>query len=195
MKTTRRTTILLALVLLALPLAAFAASPSDAGTRWLHVRVVDRSDDGESVRVNLPLDLIASILPEIDIEPHIKDGRVTLAPEQGVQLGDLRAVWAQLRQAADGEYVRVEAGDGNVVVRKAGTLLEIDVQDGPEGAEKVRVRAPLAVLDALFSAPEGEIDLAAAITALAEAGIEDLVQVEDGESSVRIWIDDRPEAP
>ena len=195
MKTTRRTTILLTLVLFAAPMAVLATGTADSGTRWLHVRVVDRSDEGESVRVNLPLDLIASILPEIDIEPHIRDGRVMLDPEQGVQLGDLRAIWTQVRQAADGEYVRAEASDGNVVVRRAGTLLEIDVQDGPEGTEKVRVRAPLAVLDALFSAPEGEIDLAAAITALAEAGIEDLVLVEDGESSVRIWIDDRPEAP
>ncbi|GAB4375241.1 MAG: hypothetical protein Kow0062_14050 [Acidobacteriota bacterium] len=192
----RRTIALVCLSLAAAPV--LAAAGSTATGKWLHVRVEDRSGDGESVRVNLPLDLIATILPEIDVAPHIRDGRVVIAPEQGVELGDLRAIWQQVRQAADGEYVRVDGTDEQVRVRKAGRFLEVDVHEGgaeQAATEKVAVRMPLEVLDALFSAPEGEVDLAAAIEALAASDLGELVRVEDGESTVRVWIDDSPEAP
>jgi hypothetical protein len=46
------------------------------------------------------------------------------------------------------------------------------------------------VVDALLSAGEKELDLQAALMALAESGEGVLVVVEDGRSSVRIWIDD-----
>ena len=50
---------------------------------------------------------------------------------------------------------------------------------------------PLAVVDALLSAGEKEFDLLAALSALAEHGEGELVVVQDGSSSVRIWIDDK----
>lgn len=191
----RNRTIALALALVLSPFALVAARAGDGGTHWLHVRVEDRSGDGENVRVNLPVELIATVLPRIGIDEHIQNGLVTIDSDDGVALRDLRTVWEQLRGAADGEYVRVEGGDGNVRVRKAGERLEIDVRDGTGDEEKVRVRVPLAVVDALFSAPEGQLDVAAAIEALAASGTGELVHVEDGESTVRIWIDDRPESP
>jgi hypothetical protein len=73
-------------------------------------------------------------------------------------------------------------------VSKSGDLLLIRVrEDGDE--EKVEVKIPIAVVDALLSAPDGKLNLAAAIKALGEHGHGDLVTVRDRESHVRIWID------
>jgi len=53
------------------------------------------------------------------------------------------------------------------------------------------VRFPLAVVDALFSGEPGELDLLAAVEALSRHGQGgDLVRVNDGDTKVRIWIDD-----
>jgi len=53
----------------------------------------------------------------------------------------------------------------------------------------VRVRFPLDVVDALLSGGENELDLIAALDALADHGGGDLVTVESDDESIRVWID------
>jgi len=50
------------------------------------------------------------------------------------------------------------------------------------------------VVDALFDAPEGQVNIKSALEALASQHSGELVTVTDGPSKVRIWIDDRAEA-
>jgi len=50
------------------------------------------------------------------------------------------------------------------------------------------------VVDALFAGDEDQIDLAGAIRALAEHGDGEMVTVTDGETRVRVWVDDRNES-
>ena len=50
---------------------------------------------------------------------------------------------------------------------------------------------PFAVLDAMFQGTnEHELDLVAAVRALAQYGDGDIVTVDDGETRVRVWVDD-----
>jgi hypothetical protein len=58
--------------------------------------------------------------------------------------------------------------------------------------EKVDVTVPLKIVDALFStAQNDELDIAAALRALGDAGDILLVTVQDLSQKVRVWVDSR----
>ena len=67
----------------------------------------------------------------------------------------------------------------------------VEVRD-EKGPEKVNVKIPQAVVDALLAGDE--IDLEAAVRALVEHGEGDFVTVSERDDSVRVWVDDVPEA-
>jgi hypothetical protein len=163
-----------------------AVAPAAAAERWLHVLVVEDEGQGETVRVNLPLSTIESLLPLVKAE-GLEGGRLRLTSEQTEGV-DLRKAWQALRTAPDGDFVTVDGTDGRVRVSRSGSRLVAHVDDAGSG-EKVRVMVPVAVLDALFSGDGEEVDLVAAVRALGDHADGDLVQVEDGDSRVRIWID------
>jgi len=75
--------------LLLLSLAALADQPQ-AGKRWLHVRVEKTGNDGESVRVNVPLDVALKILPAIKSR-ELNEGRLRMedARVNGVEIRSL----------------------------------------------------------------------------------------------------------
>jgi hypothetical protein len=160
-----------------------------SGDLWIHVYVQEGGEHPETVRVNVPLSLVESVLPLIECE-EIKNGRVQILDEIEAEGIDLKAMWEALRSAEDGEYVTVESDDGHVRVAKADGLFLVKAE---EDEEKVNVRIPLDVVDALFSSEEGELDILAAVQALGRHSGQDVVTVEDGSSRVRIWIDDRQE--
>jgi hypothetical protein len=174
-----------ALFLLAASLTA-AAQPD----LWLHVYVQENGEDGETVRLNLPLTVIEDVLPHIEVDEFQK-GKVKIIDEIEAEGIDLRAAWEAIRDAEDGEYVSVRGDDENVRISKSGGYLLANVD---EDDEKVRVRLPLDVVDALFSGADDELDIVAAIEALSGHAGEDLVTVEEGDSIVRIWIDADPES-
>jgi hypothetical protein len=67
--------------------------------------------------------------------------------------------------------------------------------DKSKDGEKVDVTIPMKVVDALFStAKENELDVAAAVRALSDAGDAVLVTVQDATEHVRIWIDSHSSA-
>jgi hypothetical protein len=181
----------LAAMVLAGGLAFSAASAADTAGKWLHVRVVEGGDKQESVKVNLPIAVLETMAEAIQAE-HFKEGRIHLG-EAGIKAEQLRAVWQSLKTSQDMEFVTVESGDENVRVAKSGRYLLIKVNDGgsEDGPETVDVKMPIEVIDALLQAPEGQLNVKAAIQALVQYGTGDIVQVQDGKSRVRIWIDDR----
>jgi hypothetical protein len=79
-----------------------------------------------------------------------------------------------------------------VRVAKRGKMLTVKVEDLSEGGrEQVDIQVPVAVLHALVSGDEGELDVAAAIRALGKHDTGDLVTVNDDDGTVvRIWIDE-----
>ena len=149
---------------------------------------MDTTDaNGESVRVSLPFSLVETLLPMVDVEP-LQHGRLVL-DDLDLEGIDLRAVLTELADADDTNFVRVRDGEETVSVSKKDGFLHIDV-DNTGGGERVRVRMPLSIVDAMLPA-DGEpnsLDLAAGMRALSTFE-GDLVTVQDGSETVRIWID------
>jgi len=194
MKTHRVLATLAALALFAV-MAAPAAAQSETTGKWLHVRVVE-SGDGESVRVNVPLALAEAILPSLKIK-HLQNGKVKIEDHVRVHMEDvdLRAILDAVKTAEDGEYVTVESKNkDNVRVAKRGGYLLVEVRDHDKDGkqrEKVDVKVPMTVVEALLSGGKDELDILAAIRALSRHGDTELVSVEDGKTTVRVWIDSK----
>jgi hypothetical protein len=189
-------------------LAGFAAlavtaqsKPAPAATpdKWLHVRVVEDGDRGEAVRVNVPLSLAEAILPALKVHNTIEGGRIKISHQHGWNNEiDFRAAFDAVKNAPDGEFVTVQKGkDEEVRVSKEKGYLIVTVRDdklrkdGTRRAERVDVKVPMSVAEALFSGPKDELDLLGAVRALARHGDTQLVAVEDGKTTVRVWVDSK----
>jgi len=178
----RRTLTVLGAVALVSILAGGAALASE---RWIHVRVEEWDHDGERVSVNVPLQMIEAMLPMIETD-MLRDGKVQLHHHDldGI---DLRQMLAALQDAPDAEFVTVQTNDEEVRVAKESGYLKV-LLDDRRGEERVRVKVPLAVVDALLGSDPEQLDLAAGLRRLAEFD-GDLVTVESDEGNVRVWID------
>ncbi len=193
MKTHRILALLAGLVMLAAALAAPVSAQAQT-EKWLHIRV-NEGEDGETVRVNLPLALAEAILPSIKVK-HFEGGKVRLEEHMRAHIEDvdIRAILEAVKSAQDGEFVTVQSKKDNVrVAKKAGYLLvevrEMD-KDGEEH-EKVDVKMPMTVVEALLSGGKDELDILAAIRALAQHGDTELVTVQDKKTTVRVWVDSK----
>lgn len=183
----RKTTAALAAALLvcAGPIQAQeAAADTDAGDRWIHVRVDE--GDGAEVDVNLPLSLVDVAL-EVGQEEGFDGDDLRLDPEGDVTVEDLRRLWAELRAAGDGEFLDVRDGDERIRAYRRGDRVHVDVVE--DGQEKVRIRMPAAIVDALLAGEDDRLDLTAAARELARVGDREVVRIRDGETRVRVWVD------
>jgi hypothetical protein len=158
--------------------------------RWLHVRVISSDAKGETVRVNVPLELAEKVLPAINHD-RLHGGKVKIDCAH-VNDVDLRVMVDAIRAAKDGEYVTVQGTDNDVRVAKQDNHLIVHVLDkGKSKRSQVEIKVPMKVIDALFSAGKDELDLVAALHALSAAGDTELVSVKDNENTVKVWLDSK----
>jgi hypothetical protein len=196
--------------------ATTQASPATTNDRWLHVRVVSADNQGETVSVNIPLEVAEKILPTIN-KNQLHGGKVTIdkLDSDGV---DVRALLEAVRTSKDGEFVTVNSKDGDVRVAKQNGFMLVHVTDNSgkhhvhmrhhDGSDAntsekdradgkdpkvthVEVKIPLSVVDALFSAGKDELDLVAGLKMLSAQGDQELVSVKDEDNTVRVWIDSK----
>jgi hypothetical protein len=190
-----------------IPAAALAQDSSIATKdQWIHVRVESKDSGGDTVRVNVPIELAEKVLPAIN-KNNLHNGKVHIDSAH-LEDVDLRALLDAIRTSKDGEYVTVQSKENDVRVAKSGGYMIIHVTDKNEdlisdakGAtnskaktrheSKVEVKVPMKVVDALFSAGKDELDVVAALRALSSFGDTELVSVKDSENTVRIWIDSK----
>jgi hypothetical protein len=166
------------------------AAESKSTDRWLHVRVISSEAKGETVRINIPLELAEKVLPTIN-QDRLKDGKVRIH-EACVHDVDLRAVLDAVRTAKDSEFVTVQSDDADVRVAKRDGHLLVHVLDKKNDRKsQVEIKIPMKVIDALFSAGKDELDLVAALHALSAQGDTELVSVKDAENTVRVWLDSK----
>jgi hypothetical protein len=173
-------------ILLGVSLLALTAACAWADGAWLHIRVLEKGPDGETVRVNVPLKLVRELMPLIEADDFHR-GKVRLDSPELTDV-DIRAVLGAVREAEDGEYVTVEGHDENVRVWKSHGELLIKVDDADE---KVDIRVRLEVAEAIFTDQVDEIDLLALVDALERHGGGDLVTVVGDDEEIRIWLDDQ----
>jgi hypothetical protein len=165
---------------------AVLAAPAE---RYLHIKVDDPSK-GESVNVNVPLSMAEKILPTVN-KGSLHNGHVTIG-KADLNDVDVRTILDALRTAQDNEFVTVKEKDQEVHVAKSNGNLIVHVRETGKDGQKVDVTVPMKVVDALLStAKENELDVAAALHALSDAGDALLVTVQDATQHVRIWVDSR----
>src|SRR5436190_798256 len=82
--------------------------------QWIHVRVESKEDHGETVRVNVPVEMAAKVLPAIN-KDNLHDGKVRINSSHMNDL-DLRTILDAVRTSRDGEYVTVQGSDNDVRV-------------------------------------------------------------------------------
>jgi hypothetical protein len=155
-----------------------------ADGHWLHVRVDEGDDDGEKINVNIPLSVVMAILPAIESD-DFRGGRINIGRGE-IEDIDLREVLNAFKDAPDADFVTIEGRDESIRISKERGFLLVNVDDDDE---RVRVRLPLDVVDALLSGGDDELDILAALDALADHGGGDLVTVESDNESIRVWID------
>jgi len=189
------TTLLLipGLALAQAPSAKTSSAPSTTSAkqdRWLHVRVISSDAKGETVRVNVPLELAEKVLPAINHD-RLHGGKVKIDCTH-VNDVDLRAMVEAIRTAKDGEYVTVQSNENDIRVAKQDNHLIVHVLDkGKSKKSQVEIKVPMKVVDALFSAGKDELDLVAALHALSAAGDTELVSVKGDDNTVRVWLDSK----
>ncbi|MGB2628328.1 MAG: hypothetical protein WAK20_16210 [Candidatus Acidiferrum sp.] len=172
-------------------------SSTSAKDQWIHVRVENKDDGGETVRVNVPVEMAEKILPVIN-KDQLHNGKIHIDSAHMDDV-DLRAFLDAVRTSKDGEYVTVQSKENDVRVAKSGGYLLIHVTDKSKQNSKsklhedsrVEIKVPMKVVDALFSAGKDELDVVAALRALSSFGDSELVSVKDSENTVRVWIDSK----
>jgi hypothetical protein len=189
-----------------LPTRTTTASSSKS-EQWIHVRVESKEDHGETVRVNVPIEMAAKVIPAIN-KNNLHDGKLHIDSMHTNDV-DLRAIVDAVRSSRDGEYVTVQSNENNVRVAKSAGYLYIHVTDKSDGKKaatkdektgakataahesKVEIKVPMKVVDALVSAGKDELDIVAALKALSAHGDTELVTVKDAENTVRVWVDSK----
>lgn len=161
-----------------------SASAARAADLWLHVSVDE--DEGATVRVNLPLALVDHALAMVP-EEHLRDGRVVLDDVEW-SVAELRELWREVMDGPDMTFVTVEDRDENVRVWKENGYLRVKAREGVDEST-VDVRVPGTVVDALLSGDGEQLNVSAALAALAAHGEGELVTVNDDQDRVRIWVD------
>lgn len=167
----------LAAAVLALPVAAVAGV---AATGVVVVDVHERQ--GHHIIVPVPLLAVraaAAFVPDAHPRMHLDDAAKHIPPVA-------RAVLQALADAPDGELVRVEERNEQVVITKRGDVLEIRVH----GDDEVSVNVPLAMALQMLPDQWNKLSPRAAVGALAYARYTDLVDVQSANGDhvkVSIW--------
>ena len=166
------------------------SSTSAHGERWLHVRVISTNSKGETVRVNVPLELAEKVLPAIDHD-RLHNGKVRIGCMDcdGV---DIRTIFEAVRSSKDGEFVTVQSNDADISVMKKEGMLFVHVHDKNKPKHsQVEVKVPMKVVEALLSGSKDELDIVAGLHALAGQGDVELVSVKDDDNTIRVWLDSK----
>jgi hypothetical protein len=175
--------------LLAIALTAARVSASDL---WLHIRVHDAKEDSH-VNVNLPLSMVEKTAALIPSDAR-NSGKIRIN-DKNMDAAELRQLWEEVRTRPDATYVTVDEKDSKVRIAKRGDYLHIVAQDrkGHKGNENVEVKIPIEVVSALLSGKNDELNIGAAVQALARRGEGELVTVTGDDETVRIWVDSASE--
>lgn len=164
-----------------------AAGAQAATKEWLHIHVDETRGDEAKVNINIPISLIEVMLPLVE-EKAVERGRIRLH-DKDFRVEDLRKIWKSVKDEGDTEFVSVEKRGEHVRVFTQGNFLMI--QSDKDSKSKVNIKLPMAVVDAMLAGDGDDLDLLAGVKALKDSGVRDLITVEDDDTNVLVWIDDK----
>jgi hypothetical protein len=173
---------------IALLIGALAAGRAVAEDLWIHVQVNEGKEDA-SVEINLPLSALEKMDGFIPREAR-ESGRFRYN-DRDYDVSDLRSMWDELQRSPDATLIRVKEKDSRVHIEKRGDHLHVHALETGAGHEEVEIKMPLDVVSALLSGSGDELNIAAALRALARRGEGELLTVNGVNETVRIWVDDR----
>lgn len=152
----------------------------------LGVVVVDVREGGpEGQRIVVPLPLVLA-QAAVAVAPAVAGEELRIPDREALQhLGLARGVVEALAKSPDGELVRVEERDEQVVITKHGGTLQIRVRGA---SEAVSVNVPMRLALQALPDERGNIRTAALAAALGSVRFADLVEVQDGDDHVRISV-------
>lgn len=181
----------LAIATLALGLGAAGAFAAETEQLWIHIHVKDGKDG--NVSINLPVSMVEKMAGSITAK---SDGESRLRfNEEDITVAELREMWNDLRRQPDATFITVEDTRSKVRVAKRGGYLIVRSREDQGGrTEDVEMKIPATVVDALLSGPGEQLDVAAAMRALARHGEGELVTVSGTGETVRIWVDESSES-
>ena len=177
-------TILFLVALVAL-LAAPAASAGDE-TRWVNVNVTENSSN-TNVEVHLPLNLVLTVLRNVDVE-NFHGGQVDLDLDEDMNI-NFPEILAAVKDAPDGKFVTVTSDEADVNVHKEGGTLYVTVNQKEDEMAKVEVTVPIELMGALGFGEENALDVTALLESLDTLPNGELVKVTSNEANVRVWIE------
>jgi hypothetical protein len=158
-------------------------------TEWLHVHV-HNADEEETVKINMPISIMESLLPMVQ-EKAIREGKLHF-DDHHMSKSELKKLWSSIKKEGDTDYLTIEKPGEKVVVSMQGKFFVVQTDEGSR--KNVNIRIPGAVMDALLAGPGEELDLIAAVKALRESGIKDIITVTGDDATVRVWIDNNKQA-
>lgn len=176
---------LIALVAI-LALVAAPAAFAQEQTRWVNVHVTENSSN-TNVEVHLPLNLVLTVLRNVDVENFHK-GHVDLELDGDMGI-DFAEIMAAVKDAPDGKFVTVTSDEADVNVHKKGGMLYVTVDQKDDEMAKVQVTMPMEMMDALSFGEENTLDVAALLGSFDKLPNGELVKVTSNEANVRIWIE------
>jgi len=166
-------------------LVSLLAIVSAAPGQWLHVRVIELGENGDAVKVNIPLALVETVLPLVEPE-ELNGGRIKLDSKE-LTVPELRQIWSTLRSSGDFELASIQDDEMDMRITIEGDYLLVRSTEASKN--QISVTIPSRVVDALLSGEGDELDIVAAVQELARSGEGEIVTVKDGESLVKVWID------
>ena len=181
-------------VALAAALLVSGVAQAQQDAPWLHIRVTEAGEDGSRVAINLPVSLVQVFadIAEKEIQKELSgdSSRIDFdMDDHGIRIADLRNAWTELRNAGDADFVEVEGDDEYLKISRAADKIVIEF-DGHDGDRNGRVEVPVSVVDALLSGEGEQINIRAALDEMIRSATDgEIVFIEDGDTTVRIWIE------
>lgn len=175
----------LALIVIASLAFALPAFAGDNG-RWVNVHVTE-NESNTNVEVHLPLDLVLTVLRNIDVE-NFHGGRVDLDFDNEMSI-NWTEIMGAVKDAPDGKFVTVTSDEADVNVRKQAGTLHVDVHQKEDEMAKVKVTMPMSMVDAFLVAEDNTLDIAALLQSFDDLPDGELVTVTSNEANVRVWIE------
>ncbi|MEM9293267.1 MAG: hypothetical protein AAGD01_16410 [Acidobacteriota bacterium] len=177
---------------LAAGLLIAGATSAQASDLWLHVTVNEGTEDA-NVTINLPLSFVEQALQMLP-EEEMRSGRIVIDDTE-FSATKLREMWQAVQDAPDDvNFITVEEKDQVLSISKSRDYLLVKGEARSENGAQIDVRIPTAVVDALLSSEnDNELNIAAALQALAAHGEGELATITDDNAKVRVWIDPFPQ--